>query len=42
MPLGIGFLKDFGGFWDEKWNQVGTQKRSKIEAAAIAEKPTKR
>ena len=28
--------------WKEKWSQVGTQKRSKIEAAAIAEKPTKR
>ena len=36
----------FGRFWwilgKKKWSQVGTQKRSKIEAAAIAEKPTKR
>ena len=25
MHLGIDFWKDFGGFWDAKWSQVGTK-----------------
>ena len=25
MHLGIDFWKDFGGFWEAKWNQVGTK-----------------
>ena len=41
MHLEIDFWKDLGGFWEGKWRQVGTQKRSKIEAAAKAEKPAK-
>ena len=32
MPLGIGFLKDFAGFWKEKWKQVGIRMASKIDA----------
>ena len=40
MHLGIDFWVSLEGFWEEKWKQVGTQKRSKIEAAVIAEKPT--
>ena len=32
MPLGIRFLKDFGGFWKAKWRQVGIQMASKIDA----------
>ena len=31
MPLGIDFWKDFGGFWDGKWRQVGTQIGSQID-----------
>ena len=31
MPPGIGFWKDFGGFWEGKWNQVGTKMGSKID-----------
>ena len=31
MPPGIGFWKDFGGFWAGKWNQVGTKMESKID-----------
>ena len=25
MHLGIDFWKDFGGFWEGKWSQVGTK-----------------
>lgn len=25
MPLGIDFWRDFGGFWEEAWRQVGTK-----------------
>ena len=25
MHLGIDFWKDFGGFWEGKWRQVGTK-----------------
>ena len=25
MHLGIDFWKDFGGFWEAKWSQVGTK-----------------
>ena len=25
MPPGIGFWKDFCGFWEGKWSQVGTK-----------------
>ena len=32
MPLGIGFLKDCGGFWKEKWKQDGIRMASKIDA----------
>ena len=32
MPLGIGFLKNVGGFWKEKWRQVGMRMASKIDA----------
>ena len=39
MPSEIDFCKDFGRFWEGKWRQVGTKKRSKTEAAAEAEKP---
>ena len=31
MPPGIGFWKDFGGFWEGKWSQVGTKMGSKID-----------
>ena len=31
MPLRIGFWKDFNGFSDPKWNQVGTKMGSKID-----------
>ncbi len=31
MPLGVGFLKDFGGFGKAKWSQVGTRIASKID-----------
>ena len=31
MPLGIDFWKDFGGFWEGKWRQVGTKMGSKID-----------
>ena len=31
MPLGIGFLKDFGGFLDGKWSQVGIKMASEID-----------
>ena len=34
----IDFKCDLGGFWERKWKQVGTQKRSTIEAATKAEK----
>ena len=30
MPLGIDFWEDFGGFWEPKWNQVGTNIEPKI------------
>ena len=42
MPLGMRFLKDFGGFWKAKWRQVGIQMASKIDAnfeRGIIEKP---
>ena len=29
MPPGIGFGKDFGGFWEGKWSQPGTKKETK-------------
>ena len=35
------FLKGFWWIVGWKWTQIGTKKRSKIEAAAKAEKPTK-
>ena len=31
MPLGIDFWKDFGGFWEGKWKQLGTKIGSKID-----------
>ena len=31
MHLGIGFWKDFDGFWEGKWSQVGTKMGSKID-----------
>ena len=31
MPLGIDVWVDFGGFWEEKWSQVGTKIGSKID-----------
>ena len=31
MHLGIDFRKDFGGFWEAKWSQVGTKIASKID-----------
>ena len=31
MPLGIHFWLDFGGFWEPKWSQVGTQMESNID-----------
>ena len=31
MPLGVGFLKGFGGFGKAKWSQVGTKMASKID-----------
>ena len=34
----IDFKCDLNGFWERKWKQVGTQKRSTIEAATKAEK----
>ena len=30
MALGVGFLKDFGGFGRVKWSQVGTEIEPKI------------
>ena len=30
MALGVGFLKDFGGFGRAKWSQVGTKIEPKI------------
>ena len=30
MALGVGFLKDFGGFGKVKWSQVGTEIEPKI------------
>ena len=42
MPLGMGFLKDFGGLWKAKWRQVGIQMASKIDAnfeRRLIEKP---
>ena len=30
MPLGIDFWDEFRGFWERKWNQVGTQIEPKI------------
>ena len=34
MHLGIDFWKDFGGFWEGKWNQVGTKIHKKIVSIA--------
>ena len=31
MPLGVGFLKDFGGFGRAKWSQVGIRIASQID-----------
>ena len=31
MPLGVGFLKDFGGFGKAKWSQVGIRIASQID-----------
>ena len=31
MPPGLGFWKEFGGFWEGEWSQVGTKMGSKIE-----------
>ena len=41
MPLGVGFWKDFCGFWEAKWSQVGAKMGSKIDIGAKAEKSTK-
>ena len=30
MHLGIDFWKDFGGFWEGKWSQVGTKIHQKL------------
>ena len=34
MHLGIGFWKDFGGFWEGKWSQVGTKIHQKLVSVA--------
>ena len=34
MPPGIGFWKDFGGFWEGKWSQVGTKIHKKLVSIA--------
>ena len=31
MPLGIGFLKDVGGFWEASWEGKSSQDRLKID-----------
>ena len=38
MPIGIDFWKDFGGFWEAKWSQVGTKMGSKMELILITPK----
>ena len=35
MPLGIDFLKDFGGFWKVKWRQVGSKIGAKIDQKSV-------
>ena len=42
MHLGIDFWKDFDGFWEGKWKQVGTKIGAKIDLGAKKEKSTKR
>ena len=42
MVFGIGFWRDFGGFWEPKWSQVGVKMGWKVDIADKAEKPTKR
>ena len=42
MPLGINFLKDFGGFWEVKWRQVGSKIGAKIDLNSKGRKSTKR
>ena len=42
MVFGIDFWRDFGGFWEPKWSQVGVKMGWKIDIADVAEKPTKR
>ena len=42
MHLGIDFRKDFGGFWEAKWSQVGTkidQKSMLSSKGAFLKKP---
>ena len=41
MVFGIDFWRDFGGFWEPKWSQVGVKMGWKIDIADKAEKPTK-
>ena len=42
MVFGIDFWRDFGGFLEPKWSQVGVKMGWKIDIADKAEKPTKR
>ena len=35
MHLGIDFWKDFGGFWDGRWRQVGTKIDKKIDLGGV-------
>ena len=34
MHLGIDFWKNFSGFWEAKWNQVGTKIHEQIVSIA--------